>query len=313
MTSPTSPSRINVGAAPRRGLADTLRHGRLAHYARLTRLHRPVGWMLLLWPTLWALWIAGAGRPDPFVVAVFVAGVLVMRSAGCILNDLADRRFDGAVKRTRDRPLVTGAVQPREAALLAVVLLLVALGLVLTLNRLTVLLAVAGLGWAAIYPFMKRYTYFPQVFLGFAFGWGVPMAFAALTGTVTQLGWLVFTVNLVWVLIYDTQYAMVDRDDDLRIGVKSTALLFEESDRAILGVLQVLLVIGLLLVGGQAGRGVPWLLGVVAVAGYSAWQQYLIRERDRDGCFRAFRNNNWLGGTVFVALVLDYYVNPVTG
>lgn len=281
---------------------------RLRRYALLTRQHRPVGWLLLLWPTLWALWLAGEGRPDPVIVAIFVAGVIVMRSAGCAINDLADRRIDGAVERTAGRPLVTGLVSPAEAVAVALVLLGIALVLVLQLNRLTVELACAGVFWALLYPFMKRYTWFPQVFLGFAFGWGIPMAFAALTGEVPRLGWLVFVANMVWVLIYDTLYAMVDRDDDLRIGVKSTAILFESADRVLIGVLQGLLVLALLLVGSQAGRGVPYLLGVLAAAGLSVYQQVLIRERKREQCFRAFMNNNWLGAAVFAGLLADYLV-----
>lgn len=297
---PPQPRRA-TGGAPR------LR-ARLAAYASLMRLDRPIGWLLLLWPTLWALWIAGAGSPDPKVVAIFVAGVIVMRSAGCVVNDLADRRFDGHVERTRGRPLVTGAVSVREALGLVAGLVALAALLVLQLNRLTVLLAVAGLGWAAIYPFMKRYTYLPQVFLGVAFGWGIPMAFAALTGEIPRLAWLLFVTNIVWVLIYDTEYAMVDREDDRRIGVKSTALLFEEADRPILAGMQGLLVLALLLVGQQAERGVPYLLGVLVAAFSCLYQQLLVRERARADCFRAFRSNNWLGAGVFAGLAIDYLV-----
>lgn len=294
---------------PRRAAGGARRlRARLMAYASLTRLDRPIGWLLLLWPTLWALWIAGAGSPDPKVVAIFVAGVIVMRSAGCVVNDLADRRFDGHVERTRGRPLVTGAVSVREALMLVASLVALAALLVLQLNRLTVLLAGAGLGWAAIYPFMKRYTYLPQVFLGIAFGWGIPMAFAALTGEVPRLAWLLFVTNIVWVLIYDTEYAMVDREDDRRIGVKSTALLFEEADRPILAALQGLLVLALLLVGQQAGRGVPYLLGVLVAAFSCLYQQLLVRERARADCFRAFRSNNWLGAAVFAGLAIDYLV-----
>jgi len=292
---------------PRAGLAARLRE-RLSRYAVLTRLHRPIGWLLLLWPTLWALWLAADGRPQPALVAIFTAGVVVMRSAGCVINDLADRRFDGAVARTRERPLVTGAVALGEALALALVLLAIALALVLQLNALTIKLAGAGLAWAIVYPFMKRYTYFPQVFLGFAFGWGIPMAFAATTGEVPRLAWLVFVANMIWVLVYDTLYAMVDRDDDLRIGVKSTAILFEDADRVIIGALQALLILALLLIGNQVGRGVPYLLGILVAAGLFVYQQMLIRDRAREHCFRAFLNNNWVGLAIFAGLATDYLV-----
>jgi 4-hydroxybenzoate polyprenyltransferase len=278
----------------------------IAPYARLMRLHRPVGWLLCLWPTLWAVWIAAAGRPAATMVVVFTIGVIVMRSAGCIVNDLADRRYDGSVERTRDRPLVTGAVTPRAARLLALALLAIAALLLVFLNALAVTLSFAGVALAIVYPFMKRYTYLPQVFLGFAFGWGIPMAFAAITGTVPPLAWLVFATNVVWVLVYDTLYAMIDRDDDLRIGVKSTAILFEDNDRIIVGVLQAVLVLGFLLVGQQAGRGMVFTGSVLVAAGLCVYQQVLIFDRSRTGCFAAFNNNNWLGAVIFAGLVLDY-------
>ena len=279
---------------------------RLVQYALLMRLHRPIGIFLLLWPTLWALWLAGAGQPDPKVLLVFVLGVVLMRSAGCVINDYADRGFDPHVARTRDRPVAAGRVSPREALGLFALLCLAAFGLVLLLNRLTVLLSLGGAALAAVYPFMKRYTHLPQVFLGAAFGWAVPMAFAAQTGSVPKLAWLLFVATVLWATVYDTMYGMVDRDDDLQIGVRSTAILFGESDRLILAVLQVVFLLTLVLVGQEAGMQGYYYLGVLLAAGLSLYQQYLIRRREPARCFQAFLNNNWLGAAVFAGIVLDY-------
>ena len=279
---------------------------RLVQYALLMRLHRPIGIFLLLWPTLWALWLAGAGQPDPKVLLVFVLGVVLMRSAGCVINDYADRGFDPHVARTRDRPVAAGRVSPREALGLFALLCLAAFGLVLLLNRLTVLLSLGGAALAAVYPFMKRYTHLPQVFLGAAFGWAVPMAFAAQTGGVPKLAWLLFVATVLWATVYDTMYGMVDRDDDLQIGVRSTAILFGESDRLILAVLQVVFLLTLVLVGQEAGMQGYYYLGVLLAAGLSLYQQYLIRRREPARCFQAFLNNNWLGAAVFAGIVLDY-------
>jgi 4-hydroxybenzoate polyprenyltransferase len=279
---------------------------RLGHYARLARLDRPIGNFLLLWPMLWALWLAAEGPPKPLVLAVFVLGVVVMRAAGCVINDYADRDFDGHVKRTRTRPLATGLVSEREALTLFVVLCLIAFALVLLMNALTIKLSVVGVLLAASYPFMKRYTYLPQVHLGAAFGWAIPMGFAAQTGALPPLAWLVFIAAVVWATIYDTQYAMVDRDDDLKIGIKSTAILFGEQDRLIVGLLQVLMTLILLAIGIRAGLGGAYY-GAVAVATLLfVYQQYLMRDRDRDACFRAFLNNNVYGGIVFIGIVLNY-------
>jgi 4-hydroxybenzoate polyprenyltransferase len=282
----------------------------LREYALLMRLDRPIGTLLLLWPTLWALWIAGAGRPDPHVLLVFVAGVVLMRSAGCVMNDFADRRIDPHVARTCERPLARGAVSPVEALLLAAALGAIAFGLVLTLNRLTILLALAGAVLTIAYPFLKRFTHLPQIWLGAAFGWSVPMAFAAQTGAVPQLAWLMFIAVVIWAVIYDTMYAMVDREDDLKLGVRSTAILFGDADRALLGGLQVLLLIALWLIGQQAGLG-PWYQASLGVAAaLSLWQQYLIRNREPAECFRAFLNNNLYGMAVFVGLLLHYIYLP---
>jgi len=280
---------------------------RLRDYALLMRLHRPIGTLLLGWPALWALWIAGQGRPDWRVLLVFVLGVLLMRSAGCVINDYADREFDPHVERTRDRPIAAGRVSPREALVLFAVLCLVAFALVLTLNRLTIALSVVGAFLAATYPFLKRYTSLPQFYLGMAFGWGIPMAFAALTGDVPPVAWVLFAANIAWAVAYDTAYAMVDRDDDLKVGVKSTAILFGRYDRLMVGVHHAVTLGLLAAVGFMAGRGPLYHAGLVLAAGIAVYQQYLIRDRSRDGCFRAFLNNNWFGAAVFAGLVVDYY------
>jgi 4-hydroxybenzoate polyprenyltransferase len=279
---------------------------RLREYALLMRLHRPIGSLLLLWPVLWALWFASAGRPSLAVLVVFVAGVVLMRSAGCVINDYADRGFDPHVARTRDRPLAAGRVTPREALALFAVLCVIAFLLVLTLNRLTILLSVVGVLLAASYPFMKRWTSLPQFYLGAAFGWGIPMAYAAQTGAVPVDAWILFAANICWAVAYDTAYAMVDRDDDLRIGVKSTAILFGRADRAMIALFH-LLTLGLLAwVGARAGLGLTYYMGLVLAAGLALHQQWQIRTRERDACFRAFLDNNRFGAVVFAGLLLDY-------
>jgi 4-hydroxybenzoate polyprenyltransferase len=279
-------------------------------YALLMRLDRPIGTLLLLWPTLWALWIAGAGRPDPHVFLVFVAGVVLMRSAGCVMNDFADRRIDPHVERTRDRPLARGAVAPLEALLLAAALGAAAFGLVLTMNRLTVLLALAGAVLTIAYPFLKRYTHLPQIWLGASFGWSVPMAFAAQTGGVPPLAWLLFIAVVLWAVVYDTMYAMVDREDDLKLGVRSTAILFGEHDRHIIGLMQGLLLLALWLAGIQAQLGGWYLAALLVAAGLSLWQQRLIRTRLPADCFRAFLNNNYYGMAIFIGILLHYTFAP---
>ena len=279
---------------------------RLREYALLMRLDRPIGIFLLLWPTLWALLIAGEGRPDPMVLMVFILGVVLMRSAGCVINDFADREIDGHVQRTRDRPLAAGRVSELEAKLLFLLLCLLAFGLVLLLNTLTIMLSFVGALLAASYPFMKRVTHLPQVYLGAAFGWSVPMAFAAQTGTVPPIAWLLFTATVLWATAYDTMYAMVDREDDRVLGVKSTAILFGDADRQIIGIIQVMVLVCLLMIGYQAKLGLYYYGGVLVAAALAAYQQGLIRYREREGCFRAFLNNNWFGAAVFTGLLLDY-------
>ena len=273
---------------------------------QLIRFDKPIGTLLLLWPTLWALWIAGDGHPDPGLVVIFVAGTLLMRSAGCIANDLADRKFDGAVARTRYRPLVTGSVSVREALVLALVLSLLAFCLVLLTNPLTIALSVVAAVLASSYPFMKRHTNLPQLVLGAAFSWGIPMAFAAQTNALPPQMWLLYLGNLLWTVAYDTEYAMVDREDDLKIGIKSTAILFSEADRAIVGVLQAGSLLLLYLAGQAFGLGPAYFGSLLVAGGLFGFQQYLIRDRRAQDCFRAFLHNNWVGLTVFCGILASY-------
>lgn len=275
-------------------------------YWQLARLDRPIGSLLLLWPTWWALWLAAEGWPGLHLFAVFTLGVILMRAAGCAVNDFADRHIDGHVTRTAGRPLATGSVTPRAALLLFTALSLAAFLLVLTTNRLTVLLSLPAVLLAFCYPFAKRHTHLPQLVLGAAFSMGIPMAFAAVQGQVPPLAWLLFTANLLWTLCYDTFYAMVDRDDDLKIGVKSTAILFGDLDRAITACVQGLTLCALLLAGARFELGPAYYLGLAAAAALFAWQQWLIRNRERDACFRAFLNNNFVGMAVFSGIFTHY-------
>ena len=279
---------------------------RLALYWQLVRGDRPIGWLLLLWPTWWGLWLAAGGRPPWWTLFVFSAGVWLTRSAGCVINDYADRWLDPHVERTKGRPLVTGAVRGREALLLFAVLMLVAFALVLTLNRLTVYLSAVGVLLAASYPYLKRYTYLPQVYLGLAYGWSIPMAFAAVRGEVPAVAWLLYCANIAWTTGYDTWYAMVDRDDDLRVGSKSTAILFGDMDLVAQGVLYALFFLALYLVGQRAGLGGYYWGGLAAALVLVAYEFRIARHRDRDACFRAFLHNHWVGLVVFVGLALDY-------
>lgn len=278
---------------------------KLRSYAILMRLHKPIGSLLLLWPTLWSLWLAAKGLPSLKNLVIFTLGVFVMRSAGCVINDFADRKIDGRVKRTQDRPLATGAIAGSEALMLFVFLCLLAFALVLQTNLLTIQLSVGGVLLAFCYPFMKRYTHLPQVVLGAAFAWGIPMAYAAETGEIPSSIWLVYVAVVLWTLVYDTFYAMVDRDDDLKIGVKSTAILFGEQDRFITAMLQVITLYTLFLMGKRFGLGDYYHVGLVAVALLFVYQQWLIRYRARESCFRAFLNNNWVGFVVFLGIAAD--------
>ncbi|WP_353250699.1 4-hydroxybenzoate octaprenyltransferase [Salinisphaera sp. T31B1] len=278
---------------------------RLDRYLRLTRLDRPIGIFLVVWPMLWALWLAAGGLPDPWVLLVFVVGAVLMRSAGCVINDYADRHIDGHVERTRARPLATGEVSSGEALTLFVVLCLMAFVLVLTLNGLTIAMAFVGAALATLYPFTKRATHWPQMFLGAAFGWAVPMAFAAQAGYVPLGGWILFLATLIWALVYDTFYAMVDRDDDLKIGVKSTAILWGRHDRAIIGVFQCLWLALLVGVGLSFAMGPVFYCALVLAGATAIYHQWLARHRDRAGCFKAFMHHNVLGGVVFAGIVID--------
>jgi 4-hydroxybenzoate polyprenyltransferase len=273
---------------------------------QLIRFDKPIGTLLLLWPTLWALWLAAQGFPDPGLLAIFLAGTFLTRSAGCIVNDLADRNLDGAVARTRARPLVTGAVTVREASILFVALMLLALLLVLLTNTLTIQLSLVAVLLASTYPFMKRFTQLPQVVLGAAFSWGIPMAFAAQRGALPPALWLLYLGNLLWTVTYDTAYAMVDREDDVKAGIKSSAILFGRHDRLIIAVLQVACLLCLYLAGRAFGLGSYYNLSLAVAAALFAYQQYLIRERRPDACFKAFLHNNWVGIAVFAGVVMSY-------
>jgi 4-hydroxybenzoate polyprenyltransferase len=277
-------------------------------WIRLMRVDRPVGTMLLMWPTLWAVWIAGSGTPSLKVVVVFILGVIVMRAAGCVINDYADRDFDGHVSRTTDRPLAAGELQGHDALMLFAALLAVALVLVLLLNHFTVYLAFGGAFLAVLYPFTKRFTWLPQLFLGAAFSWAIPMAFAAETEAVPAYAWLLYIANLLWTMAYDTEYALCDREDDLQIGIKSTAILFGEADRLMIGVLQAMALLPLLLLGRQLEFGLFWYLGLAGATACFAWQHRLIRNREPGPCFRAFLNNQWAGASVFAGLWFQYLI-----
>ena len=283
-----------------------LMHVKWNAFWRLMRFDRPIGILLLLWPTLWALWIAGSGNPSVKNVLIFCTGVVLMRAAGCIMNDVADRDFDPHVERTRNRPLACGELTVRQALLAFFVVMSLAFGLVLMTNTLTIKLAFAGALLAATYPFFKRWTHFPQIVLGLAFGWGIPMAFAAETGQVARVAWLILLINVIWSVIYDTLYAMVDRDDDISIGLKSTAILFGRSDLLVLRILKILMTTLLIVLGLVLEFSWPWFTGVAVAALLFARQQYQVRDRDRDACFGAFLDNNWVGVAIFIGLMATY-------
>ena len=279
---------------------------RLVQYYYLIRLDKPVGILLLLWPVLWALWIAAEGIPDPDVLIIFILGVIVMRSAGCVLNDLADRNLDRHISRTRDRPITSGKVKIPEAIGLTTVLLLCALILVLNLNDLTFKLSFVAVFLAIIYPFLKRVTYLPQVFLGLAFAWSVPMAFAAQTNSIPEIAWLLFITTVLWAVVYDTMYAMVDKEDDIKIGIKSTAILFDDADRIIIGSIQLMVLFSQILTGTKLELGKYYFIGIALASLLSIYQQYLIKDRIPENCFRAFLNNQWYGMIIFAGLYLNY-------
>lgn len=279
---------------------------KLRAYADLTRLNKPIGIWLLMWPVLWALWLSSAGQPDPHVFIVFVLGTVLTRSAGCAINDFADRNFDGHVKRTRDRPLVTGAVDPVEAVAICAGLGLIALGLALTLNHFTQLLTLIGGGLVVTYPFFKRFFPLPQFYLGAAFTWSVPMAYAAQTGAIPRQAWVMFMAGLLWTMAYDTMYAMVDREDDRKLGIRSSAILFGDADRFIIGIMQLMTLLGLWLIGREMELGLWYGLGIAFAAMFALYQQLLIRKRKPEDCFKAFLNNNYFGMAVFIGIALEY-------
>lgn len=283
---------------------------RLHSYWLLVRADRPIGIFLLLWPALWALWVAAEGMPPWWILLVFVLGTVLMRSAGCAINDYADRDFDGQVERTAQRPLASGLVSAREALGVFTVLSLLAFALVLTLNTKTIAHSFVAVCLAAVYPFTKRYTHVPQLVLGVAFGWAVPMAFTALHNAIPAVAWVLFAATVIWALIYDTMYAMVDRQDDLAAGIKSTAILFGRLDRLAIGLLQILMLALLWQVGQMAGRGVAYQVGLAGAAGLFVYQQWLIRDRQRPACFHAFLNNHYVGMLVFLGLLVDYAIDP---
>lgn len=278
---------------------------RLPHYARLMRLDKPIGTLLLLWPTLWALWIAADGLPPLHILLIFALGTLLMRSAGCVINDYADRDFDGHVERTRNRPLATGAVSGREALWLAAALALVSFLLILPLDAAVIWLSLPALFLAASYPFTKRFLAIPQAYLGIAFGFGIPMGFAAIQGTVPAVGWAMLLANIFWAVAYDTEYAMVDRNDDLKIGIKTSAITFGRFDVAAVMLCYAVALAILAAVGVAVARGPAYFLGLAGAAGIALYHYRLIRGRERMACFKAFRHNNWLGGAIFLGLLVD--------
>jgi 4-hydroxybenzoate polyprenyltransferase len=279
---------------------------RFGQYWRLVRADRPIGIYLLLWPALWALWVAAEGVPPWWILLVFVGGTALMRSAGCAINDYADRHLDGQVERTAQRPLAAGRVTPREAVVVFLVLSLIAFALVLTLNAKTIVHSFVAVALAAVYPFMKRYTHLPQLVLGMAFGWAVPMAFTAVQNQIPPVAWVLFAATVIWALVYDTMYAMVDREDDLAAGIKSSAILFGRADRLVIGLLQTIMLGLLWQAGVMAERGVWFTAGLLAAAALFVYQQWLIRERDRPACFRAFLNNHYVGMLIFAGVFADY-------
>jgi 4-hydroxybenzoate polyprenyltransferase len=279
---------------------------RLNAYEKLVRLDKPIGILLLLWPTLWALWLSSRGQPIWEIVWIFILGTVLMRSAGCAINDYADRYFDGRVARTRDRPLPAGLINPNEALIVAAMLALAAFGLVVQLNRLTILLSVAAVVIAATYPFTKRFLVLPQAYLGIAFGFGIPMAFAAQTGRVPAVAWVLLLANVFWAVAYDTEYAMVDREDDRKIGIKTSAITFGRHDVTAVMICHAMFLLILAWIGWRFALGIYFFAGLLMAAGLAATHYQLIRDRDPKSCFRAFLHNNWIGVMVFAGLVASF-------
>ncbi|HCH50266.1 MAG TPA: 4-hydroxybenzoate octaprenyltransferase [Proteus sp.] len=282
-------------------------HNKWQAYSRLMRIDKPIGALLLLWPTYWALWIAAKGFPDWHILIVFTIGVFSMRAAGCVINDFADRKIDGSVERTKNRPLPSGVVTEKESKIIFIVLVLFSFGLVLTLNTMTIWLSVAALALAWFYPFVKRFSNLPQLILGMAFGWSIPMGFAAVSESLPFVCWLLFLVNIIWSVVYDTQYAMVDRNDDLKIGVKSTAILFGRYDKIIIGILQLIMLALLVAIGIILNLKGIYYWSLLLVTALFIYQQKLIAERERAPCFQAFMNNNYVGFVLFAGIVFSYF------
>ena len=283
-----------------------LKYDKFKQYLLLIRLNRPIGIFLLLWPTLWGLWIASEGFPNTKILVVFLFGVFLMRSAGCILNDIIDKDFDKFVARTQNRPLASDKLSSIEAFIVAISLIFIAFLLVLTTNTLTVQLSFVAIILAGTYPFLKRHTYLPQFFLGLTFGWSIPMAFAATTNSIPKIAWLLLIANILWAVVYDTIYAMIDREDDLKIGIKSTAILFDDADRFIIGLIQSLALIALIIIGQQASLNTIYYFSLIIGGCLFLYQLYLIRNRDPKKCMQAFLNNNWFGLVVFIGLFINY-------
>ena len=283
-----------------------LKYDKFKQYLLLIRLNRPIGIFLLLWPTLWGLWIASEGFPNTKILVVFLFGVFLMRSAGCILNDIIDKDFDKFVARTQNRPLASDKLSSIEAFIVAISLIFIAFLLVLTTNTLTVQLSFVAIILAGTYPFLKRYTYLPQFFLGLTFGWSIPMAFAATTNSIPKIAWLLLIANILWAVVYDTIYAMIDREDDLKIGIKSTAILFDDADIFIIGLIQSLVLIALIVIGQQASLNTIYYFSLIIGGCLFLYQLYLIRNRDPKKCMQAFLNNNWFGLVVFIGLFINY-------
>ena len=283
-----------------------LKYDKFKQYLLLIRLNRPIGIFLLLWPTLWGLWIASEGFPNTKILVVFLFGVFLMRSAGCILNDIIDKDFDKFVARTQNRPLASDKLSSIEAFIVAISLIFIAFLLVLTTNTLTVQLSFVAIILAGTYPFLKRHTYLPQFFLGLTFGWSIPMAFAATTNSIPKIAWLLLIANILWAVVYDTIYAMIDREDDLKIGIKSTAILFDDADRFIIGLIQSLVLIALIIIGQQASLNTIYYFSLIIGGCLFLYQLYLIRNRDPKKCMQAFLNNNWFGLVVFIGLFINY-------
>jgi len=283
---------------------------RLQQYWLLARFDKPIGILILLWPALWALWLASSGSPDLLVLTVICCGVVLMRAAGCVINDYADRNLDPHVERTKLRPMAAGKVQPKEALIVFTVLSLTAFAMVLLLNTYTILLSFGGVFLAASYPFMKRYTQLPQAYLGIAFGWAVPMSFAAQSNEIPLVAWLMYLATALWALVYDTMYAMVDKEDDLKIGIKSTAILFGDKDREIMAVLQVIIILLMIQIGRLQDLSWIYYVTLACASLFFVYQQKLIFYRDKKDCFKAFLNSNWFGLTIFVGLVLEFSLKP---